>query len=181
MTTMGPGLRKLVLTTHVTCSVGWLGAVGSFLALALVGLTTQDEARARAAYVAMDVIAWFVILPLSLASPATGIGQSLATRWGLFRHYWVLIKLFMTIPSCIFLLLHMRPIGHIARMAATTALGNGDLGALRLKLAVNAGAAAVVLLAATALSIYKPRGLTRYGQRKEREERGVTRASPLAR
>ncbi|MDB5214703.1 MAG: rane protein [Myxococcaceae bacterium] len=169
MTTMAPGLRKLVLTTHVTCSVGWLGAVGSFLALALVGLTSHDDQRARAVYVAMDVVAWFMILPLSLASPATGIVQSLATRWGLFRHYWVLIKLLMTIPSCLFLLVHMRPIGHIARMAAASTLASGELGALRLKLAVNAGAAILVLLVATMLSIYKPRGLTRYGQRRERE------------
>jgi hypothetical protein len=166
MTAVAPGLRRLLLTTHVTCSVGWLGAVGSFLALALVGLTSHDEQRARAVYVAMDVVAWFIILPLSLASPATGIVQSLASRWGLFRHYWVVIKLFMTIPSCLFLMLHMRPIGHIARMAAQGSLASGDLEPLRLKLAVNAGAAIVVLLAATALSIYKPRGLTRYGRRK---------------
>ena len=170
MITMSAGLRKLLLTTHVTCSVGWLGAVGSFLALALVGLTSHDEQRARAVYVAMDVVAWLLILPLSLASPATGIVQSLATQWGLFRHYWVLIKLLMTIPSCIFLLLHMRPIGHIARMAAEGSLGSGDLGPLRLKLAVNAAAAIVVLVVAIALSGYKPRGVTRYGQRKEREQ-----------
>jgi hypothetical protein len=30
--TMTPGLRKFALTTHVTSSVGWLGAVGAFLA-----------------------------------------------------------------------------------------------------------------------------------------------------
>lgn len=171
MNALGPTIRKLVLTAHVTCSVAWLGAVGSFLALALVGLASHDEERARAVYVAMDVVAWSTILPLSLASPATGITQSLATRWGLFRHYWVVIKLFMTIPSCLFLLLHMRPIGHIARMAAEGTLASGDLHPLRLKLAVNAGAAIAVLIVAAALSIFKPRGLTRYGQRREREER----------
>lgn len=30
MRTMSPPLRKLVLTTHVTSSVGWLGAVVVF-------------------------------------------------------------------------------------------------------------------------------------------------------
>jgi hypothetical protein len=167
VTTLAPGLRKLLLTTHVTCSVGWLGAVGSFLALALVGLTSHDEPRARAVYVAMDVVAWFAIVPLSLASPASGIAQSLASRWGLFRHYWVAIKLFMTVPATVFLMLHMSPIGHVARMAAEGTLASGDLHPLRLKLAVNAGAAIVVLVVATALSIYKPRGLTRHGQRQE--------------
>jgi hypothetical protein len=39
---MTPGLRKFALTTHVTSSVGWLGAVVAFLALAIVGLISQD-------------------------------------------------------------------------------------------------------------------------------------------
>ena len=29
------GFRKLALTTHVTSSVGWIGAVAGFLALAV--------------------------------------------------------------------------------------------------------------------------------------------------
>ena len=35
---MTPGLRKFVLTSHVTSSVSWLGAVAAFLALAIAGL-----------------------------------------------------------------------------------------------------------------------------------------------
>jgi hypothetical protein len=37
--TMAPRLRKFGLTGHVDSSVGWLGAVSSFLALAVTGLT----------------------------------------------------------------------------------------------------------------------------------------------
>ncbi len=37
---MPPQLRKLALTVHVTASVGWLGAVAAFLALAIAGLTS---------------------------------------------------------------------------------------------------------------------------------------------
>jgi hypothetical protein len=40
--TMTPGLRKLALTAHIVSSVGWLGAVAGFLALAIAGLTSQD-------------------------------------------------------------------------------------------------------------------------------------------
>jgi hypothetical protein len=36
---MTPRLRKFALTAHVTSSVGWLGAVAAFLALAVAGLT----------------------------------------------------------------------------------------------------------------------------------------------
>ena len=41
--TLTPALRKFALTAHVTFSVGWLGAVGGFLALAIAGLFSGDE------------------------------------------------------------------------------------------------------------------------------------------
>lgn len=116
----------------------------------------------------MGWVAWFAIVPLSLASPLTGIVQSLNTTWGLFRHYWILAKLLITIPATILLLLHLQPIGHLARVVAQTTLASGELGRMRIKLAANAGAALMVLLTATALSVFKPWGLTPYGQRKQR-------------
>lgn len=166
---MSPALRKFALTAHVTSSVGWFGAVASFLALAVAGLTSRNPQIVRAAYLAMGLTAWWVIVPLSLASPLTGIIQSLGTEWGLFRHYWVLIKFVITIPATIILLLHMKPIGHLARVVAETTLARGELSGLRIQLVANAAAALVVLLIATALSIYKPRGMTRYGKTRQRE------------
>jgi hypothetical protein len=165
-----PSLRKLALTVHVTSSVGWLGAVAGFLALAVVGLTTSDDQMVRAVYLAIEVIGWFVIVPLSLASPLTGVIQSLGTSWGLLRHYWVLIKFLITIPATLLLLLHMKPVGHLARVVEQRTLASGDLAGLRIQLAADAGAAILVLLTATALSVYKPRGLTPYGRRKQDEE-----------
>ncbi|WP_287123151.1 hypothetical protein [Mesorhizobium sp.] len=40
---MTPGLRKFTLTVHVTSSVGTLGAVAGFLALAVAGLASEDS------------------------------------------------------------------------------------------------------------------------------------------
>jgi hypothetical protein len=99
-----PGLRKLALTAHVTSSVGWLGAVAGFLALAVAGLTSEDAQMVRAAYLAMELTGWFVIVPL------------------------------------------------------------------RIQLVADAGAALLVLLVATTLSVYKPQGRTRYGRRKQHEQ-----------
>ena len=66
--TMTPRLRQFALTAPVTSSVGSLGAVAGFLALAVAGLTSQDAQIVRAAYLATELITWFVIVPLSLAS-----------------------------------------------------------------------------------------------------------------
>lgn len=168
---MSSGLRKCALTAHVTFSVGWLGAVASFLALAVAGVSSQDAQVVQASYLAMELTASFVIVPLSLASLLSGIVQSLGTSWGLFRHYWVLTKLLITLLSTIILLVHMQPIRFMEDTAAAMTLASADFRQLRIQLVVDASAAVLALLVTTALSIYKPRGLTRYGWRKQQAQR----------
>jgi hypothetical protein len=119
--TMTPRIRKFALTAHVTSSVGWFGAVAAFLALAVAGLTSQDAQTARGAYLAMELTTWLVIIPLAFASLLTGLVGSLGTAWGLFRHYWVLVKLLITVFGAILLLAHTRPIGILAGVARETA------------------------------------------------------------
>jgi hypothetical protein len=165
---MTSAFRKLNLTAHVTSSVGWIGAVAAFLALAIAGLTSHDAHMVRVAYPAMELIARFVIVPLALASLVSGLIQSLGTPWGLFRHYWVLVKLSLTIFATIVLLEKMPPIGYAARRAAETALSSADLSA-GMPLAVHAAGGILVLLVVTALSVYKPWGLTAYGRRMQQE------------
>jgi len=172
---MTPGLRKMALTTHVTSSVGWLGAVGAFLALAIAGLGSQDPQIVRAAYLAMHLTTWLVIVPLSLAALLTGIVQSLGTTWGLFRHYWIVTKLLLTVLATIILLVHTQPIDRVAAVAAQTTLAAGDLRQLRIQLVGDACAALFVLLVTTTLSVYKPWGMTPYGLRKQNEEMATWR------
>ena len=167
--TMTPGLRKFALTTHVASSVGWLGSVAAFLALAISGVGSQDAQIVRAAYLAMHLITWLVIIPFCVAALLTGVVQSVGTPWGLFGHYWVLIKLLLTAIATIILLLHTQPIERVAAMAAERALSSADAGELRLQLVGDAAAALFVLLMTTALSVYKPWGLTPYGLRKQYE------------
>ena len=166
---LSPSSRNLALTAHVLSSVAWCGSVLVFLVLAIAGLTTEDSQLARGAYLAMDVIAWYVIVPLCFASLATGIVQSLGTKWGLWRHYWVVIKLVLNVLATGFLLLHTRPIDKMANIASTTILSANDHRALRGQLVLDSALALVVLIVATILAVYKPRGMTRYGRRKQRE------------
>ena len=167
--TMTPRLRKLALTVHVSSSVGWLGAVGAFLALAVVGLTSHDAQTVRGAYLAMEPAAWYVLVPLAFASLLTGLVQSLGTTWGLFRHYWVLFKLVINVFATLVLLMYMKTFRFMADVAADP---SADLGVVRnASPALHAGAALLLLLVATTLAVYKPRGVTRYGRRKQHEQR----------
>ena len=167
--TMTPRLRKLALTVHVSSSVGWLGAVRAFLGLAVVGLTSHDAQTVRGAYLAMGPAAWYVLVPLAFASLLTGLFQSLGTTWGLFRHYWVLFKLVINVFATLVLLMYMKTFRFMADVAADP---SADLGVVRnASPALHAGAALLLLLVATTLAVYKPRGVTRYGRRKQHEQR----------
>src|SRR5918995_5360281 len=110
---MTPGFNKFGLTAHITFSVGWLGAVVAYLALAVAGLTVHDVQMVRAAYLSMELIGWFVIVPFSLAALLTGLVQSLGTQWGLFRHYWILVKFLLTAGATIVLLWHMQAVSRM--------------------------------------------------------------------
>ena len=166
---MNPRLRKFVLTAHIASSVGWLGAVAAFLALAVAGLLSENVQTVRAAYISMELVGWFVIVLSSLATLLIGIVQSLGTKWGLFRHYWVLVKFLLTVGATALLIVHMQPTSRLANAAAEMSLSGLDLRPLRVQLVADAGAALLVLLAATILSVYKPWGLTAYGLRKQSE------------
>src|SRR5258707_11647225 len=76
----------------------------------------------RAAYLAMHLITWFVIVPLCVAALSTGVIQSLGTTWGLFDHYWIVTKLLLTVLATVILLVHTQPIDHVAAMAAQASL-----------------------------------------------------------
>jgi uncharacterized membrane protein len=167
--TMTPGVRKLALTAHVTSTLGWFGAVVVFLALSVIGLTSHDAPTVRGVYLVMEPAAWYVLVPFAFASLLTGLVQALGTSWGLFRHYWVLFKLLIAIFVTIILLIYMETFKVMARVAADP---GADLALVRnVSPALHAVLALIVLLVATVLAVYKPRGVTRYGWRKQHEER----------
>lgn len=173
-----PGaLRKFALATHLTVAVGWIGTVVAYLVLGVAASTSRDAQTVRSAWVAMELIGWYVIVPLALASLTTGLVMSLGTRWGLFRHYWVIFSLVLTTFATAVLLLHMpdvSAIADVARVAEGTRLFSlgGDLAHPALGL--------VLLLVIQVLNVYKPPGMTRYGRRKQAEQRQQRQAEKAA-
>ena len=166
-----PGLRKLALLTHVTSSIGWLGGAAAYLALTIFALTSADPLTVRAAYLAMEPIARFALIPFAFASLLTGLVSSLGTHWGLFRHYWVIFKLLLTSIATVILVANLETVEALAGMAAETELpGAGGLTGQIL----HSGGGLLVLLITVTLGIYKPRGLTKYGWRKQNEENRPT-------
>jgi hypothetical protein len=163
-------LRKAAFLAHVTFSIGWLGSVVAYLALAVSGLSSKDTTLARSAYVSMELIGWSVIVPFSLATLLSGLVQSLGTEWGLFRHYWITVKFLLSAVGSVILLFHMRVLGQMSGVARTPTLSMGDFGDIRTQLVVHAVGGLLLLVAATVLSVYRPWGMTPYGRRQHQDK-----------
>ncbi len=172
---MTPALRRFTFTAHLTSSLGWLGAALAFLAFAVIGFTADDPVKVRGAYLLMAPAAWFVLIPLAHASLLSGIVLSLGTTWGLFRYYWVALKLGITVFATAILLIYMGTFQEMAGVAADPVV---DLAAVRDASPIVHGTLALVLLvAATVLGVYKPFGMTGYGTRKLDERRFAATAT----
>lgn len=168
---MTPAVRRFALTVHLAVSVGMLGAVAIFFALAIVGVTSHDADLVRAAYRVAGLATWWIIVPSAFAALLTGVLSSLGTPWGLVRYYWVAIKLALTVVVVVVLLIQTRSIDMMAAMATSGPLEAGAMIGPRAGLVLHSGGGFLVLLVTTVLSIYKPRGLTRYGAARERAAR----------
>ena len=142
-----------------------MGALAVFFAHALAGVASTDERIVRAASIAMGLSAWFVILPLSVATVATGLIQAYTSAWGLLRHYWLVFKLFLTAIATLVLLLKLAPMNQLAAAALAEGSSIGDLAGLRVSLLLHAAGGLGILLAITALAVYKPAGITPFAGR----------------
>ena len=174
---MTPGLRKLTITAHVTFSVGWLGAVAAFLVLSIAGLTSHNTEVVRGAYLSMDLISRFIVIPMCFAAVATGLLQALGTPWGLFRYYWILLKFGLAIFATFALLVHQfaatAEAAKLVSGATAETLFSAEFAPLKTELVRAPSLAILLLLMVTTLGVYKPWGLTRYGRRKQQERRKV--------
>jgi hypothetical protein len=98
--------------------------------------------------------------------------MSLGTPWGLFRHYWVLVKFAITVVAAIILFMYTQTLSSLGDLARDTNLSIDDL--QNPSPVLHAGSAVLALLVNTILSVYKPRGMTRYGRQKQRKERAAS-------
>jgi hypothetical protein len=169
--TMTPRLRKLALTAHIVASVGWLGTAAAYAGLVFAALRSREAQVVRAAYLAMEPITWFAIVPFAFASLLTGLVEALGTPWGLVRHYWVLYKLLLTVVATTVLVANTRTVSALANLAAAQ---GADVRGLEGQL-LHAAGGILVLFLTTVLALYKPLGMTRYGWRKQQEQRATLR------
>lgn len=168
-----PPVRKLTLAVHLTVSIGWIGAVCAYLALAFAIPASDDPQTAKAAWTGMELIGWYVIAPMAVLSLVTGVVLALLSRWGLFRHYWVLISFLGTTILTTVLLLHLPDVTAQARAVRASdpshVMQGSDIPHALIGL--------LLLIGILVLNIFKPAGLTRHGWRKQQLSNSRRRVS----
>jgi hypothetical protein len=110
----------------------------------------------------MNLIAWFVIVPLSLAALMTGLVQTPGYE---VRRVPALLdpaKFLLTVSAIVILLLHMPTVSRMWELASEMT-ASVDPGAVRIQLLVHAMGGLLVLIVTTTLMVDKPWGKTQYG------------------
>ena len=165
--------RKLVLTVHVVSSVGWLGAALAMLVLVVATLLTRDAELRRASYLVMNLFDSALVLPIGALALLSGVVISLTTHWGVLKHYWVVIKLVLTVIVFALPLVLRSP--QIDEAVARTATPEAEGASFGGDLIMPGVMSVLVLTVTTVLSTYKPWGRTPIGRR------AAERSTPAAR
>jgi hypothetical protein len=100
------------------------------------------------------------VQPVAMATLLTGVALSLGTKWGVFRYYWIVVKLILTIATVLCGIFILGPA--VDQTIAATAGSAPSIAAIRASipttLIVAAAANVLMLVAATVISVYKPWG-----------------------
>src|SRR5262245_18568166 len=158
--------RKLLLTVHIVATVSVLG---TDLVLLLLGLASLGGTDSRAIYPAAYLVAARLVAPLAVLSLGTGLLLGVLTPWGLFRYWWVTIKLAITtVLTAVVLFVLVPRLG----AAANTVTGPASqllTSAERLPLAIAPAAVSTLLLLAIVLAVFKPGRRVRQSTTNQRE------------
>jgi hypothetical protein len=151
--TLSAPWRKLLLTVHVAATVSVLG---TDLVLLLLGLGSLSGADPRTIYPAAYLVAARLVAPLALLSLGTGLLLGVLTPWGLFKYWWVTIKLAITAVLTAVVWFVLVPRLGVAADTVTRPGSHLLTSAERLPLVIAPAVASTLLLLMVVLAIFKP-------------------------
>ncbi|WP_198655436.1 hypothetical protein [Streptomyces geranii] len=165
--TVSQRLRKAVLTAHVGISVGWLGLVTGMFAMSVAGATTHNADTQAAMYRTMSMLDEIFLGMTSMFALITGIVVGAGTKWRLLHRRWVAVKFFWTMGVMVlgFSVIHQQILRANELVDAGAPVRGGELDTVGWTMAGSALLALLSLVFMTAVSTYKPWGLTDRGRR----------------
>ena len=157
---MRPRLRKGVLVAHIVAAGAWIGLDVMLGVLVFTPLLTADTALAALCYRVMPLLYWPVLVS-GLLSLATGVALGVGTHHGLVRHWWVLVKLVLSVVLCTLIVFALRPGMEDVTAAGQVIAAGGVPGTDLTFLFFPPTVSLTTLSLAVVLSVFKPWGRVR--------------------
>jgi hypothetical protein len=154
---------KTMLVLHVLTSVGWFGLAVAIVFFWITAKATADEGLAHALYLTIAQLPWLTV-PAGLAAIVTGGLLGLGTRYGLVKHWWVIIKILI---AAIVVITDGTLTGELAHAAAVNHTSEPVLYG-------SSTAHVIVLVLASVLSVFKPPGRTPWWSRRSSSQTTIT-------
>jgi hypothetical protein len=176
---LSPSARKLTLTIHIITAIGWIGVDFVLFVFALTGLTTDDPSTLATCYLAIEMFAVVLLVPLGVLSLASGLLLGWGSKYGIFRYHWVLWKLLLNLVLTTLVIVLLRPGVNEAADLVAGSPGTipDELDQSRANLIFPPVVSITALTFATVLAVYKPWGRTKYGRRRLEAERRTVRGT----
>jgi hypothetical protein len=158
---MGRRTRQAVLVVHLLSAAAWIGVDVVVAVLVGAGWAGGDPTTRGLAYQALGSFTLAPMLGSALVCLASGLLLGLATRWGLVRYWWVLVKFVLTVLLCTLIVVALRPqLPEVVEAGEAISVGGSpaaDLASLVFPPAVSLS----LLSLAVVLSVVKPWGRVR--------------------
>jgi hypothetical protein len=145
---LNSSLRKCLLVLHVLSGIGWMGVDIALFSLLMNARVTSDATEAISGYTAVTLIVPIAVPPRCLGMLLTGLLLGWGTTWGLVRHWWVFVKLLLSVGMTLLVFFSLLP--GIKSLPGVAHLATAD--AVRAKLGT-AGIALMFPLFATLLHV----------------------------
>lgn len=157
---LSPAWRKGITVLHAISGIGWMGVDIALLVLLYTARTSDDTALVVSGFNAIRIIVPVAVPPLSLIILITGLLLGLGSSWGLFRYWWVLVKLCLSLIMTVLVFTSLVPgVNQLATLdlsAVSADAVRASLGDLPTQMLFPPVVSFLMLGIATILSIYKP-------------------------
>lgn len=91
--------KQLLVAVHVISVASWIGGTLGMLLLAIYLNSAANGEQLLYTLASMEIIDENLLKYPALLTLLTGILLSVWTQWGLIKHYWVAIKLILTVVT----------------------------------------------------------------------------------
>jgi hypothetical protein len=150
--------RLALLVAHVVATAAWIGLDVALAVLVFVPML--EPSWTAACHQVLPLLFW-PLLTVAVLSLLSGVALGLVTRWGLVRYWWVAIKLVLNLVLVTLVVVLLGPgLDDAGRHGRALAAGVPDAVEVP-RLFMPPSVSVTLLVLATGLSVWKPRGRVR--------------------